>query len=83
MITGKTKSGFEYSIPESHFDDMRLVDALSEATAQSVSRAILLILGKEQKEALYQHVQREDGTVPAEAVTDEILEIFQTHAKNS
>lgn len=87
MITGSTKSGFTYSIPENNFDDMRLVDALSEiandGNTLAISQVTKLMLGKEQRDALYAHVRREDGTVPPDAVANELMEILQAKGKNS
>lgn len=84
----KTKSGFEYEIDPEVFDNMELVDALDEADGGNnlaVSRVCLLILGKDQKKKLYDHVRTESGKVPIEAVTNEIVEIISgsKEGKNS
>jgi hypothetical protein len=39
-------------------------------------KLIKMILGDEQKKALYDHVRGEDGRVSVTAVADEIVEIF-------
>ncbi len=87
MISGTTESGFAYNIPETHFDDMRLVDALSDLANENdvlaISRIALLVFGREQRDALYKHLQRDDGTVPPDQVSKEISEIMQAKAKNS
>ena len=87
MIGGTTASGFAYEVSENAFDDMRIVDALSELVDNddplAVSRITLLLLGKGQRDALYKHLQREDGTVPAMDVVRELKEIMQANAKNS
>lgn len=87
MIGGTTASGFAYEVSENAFDDMRLVDALADLIDNNdpiaLSRITSLVLGKEQRAALYKHLQRDDGTVPAELVSKELVEIMQANAKNS
>ncbi len=87
MITGTTKSGFAYNIAENAFDDMRMIDALADLTGdcdvRAMTRVVKLFLGEEQRDKLYEHVRREDGTVPPERVLSEITEIIQERAKNS
>ena len=53
MITGKTKSGFVYAIPEKRIHNMELLDALVEVERGSdagLSDALNLLLGKDLKE---------------------------------
>ena len=90
MITGKTESGFAFSVEENAFDDMRVVDALagiSDGTNPlAVSFLTERILGKEQREKLYQHVAEKDGRVPIEKIGNEITQIFAAYGgpgKNS
>lgn len=79
MIAGTTKSGFEYKIEDANLDNMELVDAIAEADGNpiAVSKIVLLLLGAEQRKALYDHLRAENGTVPVGAVKDAILDIFQ------
>ena len=82
MRKGTTKTGFAYELDEAAADDMRLVDALavcmseesdSFETISAASRAAELLLGKEQKRALYDHVGKSHGgRVPAEALFSEL-----------
>lgn len=88
MIEGKTKSGFAYSIPESRFDNMELLDALvaiDKGDGSQLPAALDMLLGKEQKKALYDHVRTTEGIVPVSAVSAELMEIMQGDktAKNS
>lgn len=87
MIGGTTASGFAYSVSKNAFDDMRVLDALTGLIDNddplAVSRVTMLLLGREQRDALYRHLQREDGTVPAMDVTQALLDIMQANAKNS
>lgn len=79
MFTGTTKSGFQFEIPEENFDDMELLDALAEADGGNVAampKAVRLLLGKEQKEKLYNHLRTEKGNVPIQKFFNEIEDIF-------
>lgn len=84
MITGITKNGFEFSIPEENLNNMETLDALSEVDSgniAAISRASLLLLGKETKERLYDFLRTEKGNVPIEAFAKEILEITELAGK--
>lgn len=86
MIRGKTSSGFEFALGENVLDNMELVDALAESSdsdLMSVSRVVGLLLGKELRQKLYDHVRAEDGRVPIQAVNAEVSEIFKTFAQTS
>lgn len=88
MIEGKTKSGFAYSIPESRLDNMELLDALvavDKGDGAQLPAALDMLLGKDLKKALYDHVRTAEGTVPVSAVSAELMEIMQGEkaAKNS
>ena len=86
-IEGKTKSGFEYEIPKENLDNYELVETLSEIEENPllIVRTVDLLLGKEQKEKLKDHLRTETGTVPTEKMSEEIMEIFnkQKETKNS
>lgn len=84
MITGKTQSGFEFSIEKDRLDNMELLDELAEIDAGNVaaiSRASTLLLGKEQKKSLYKHLRREKGNIPIEAFVNEIVDIMNEAGK--
>lgn len=74
----KTKSGFECEITKDRLDNMELVDALAELDENelAVSRVCLLLLGKETRKRLYDHLRTEDGRVPTAALTAELSEIM-------
>ncbi len=79
MFTGKTKSGFEYEIPKSTFDNMELVDAIAESdegNPVATSRMVNLLLGAKQRKRLYDHLRAEDGRVPVEGVIKAVNDIF-------
>lgn len=80
MIKGRTTSGFEFEVDENAVNNMELVDALAEASSDddliAVSRVCKLLLDKKTKKALYDHVRTEDGRVPVDQVSKEVMEIF-------
>lgn len=79
MLTGTLKNGFEFEIEENALDNMELVDAMAEAQEDDptkFSKAVLILLGKEQRDRLYDHV-RKDGRVAISDVTEAFVEIFQ------
>jgi len=79
MIQGKTKSGFAYALDKDVMNNMELVDALAEMQEEnplSVSRVLNLILDKNQKQRLYNHVRTESGRVSMEKIIEELGEIF-------
>lgn len=81
MKKGTTESGFNYQIEESNLDNMELIDMLAEVDGGNVSalpKATTMLLGKEQKEALYNHLRTDKGNVPVEAFTRELFEIIQS-----
>ena len=78
--SGKLKNGFEYEVDDKILDDMEMVDALAEAQSTNplaISTVIQKLLGDDQKKVLYDLVRRKDGTVPIEAVTNSVVEIFE------
>ncbi|MEF9970519.1 MAG: hypothetical protein RR759_08715 [Ruthenibacterium sp.] len=84
MITGKTQSGFAFSLPESAINNMELIDALSDAVDDNpiaVSKACLLLLGKDLRQKLYDYLRKEDGRVPIEDVSQSLIDIFGAFGK--
>lgn len=80
MKKGTLKNGFNYEVDENCLDNMELVDAMAEAEAGNplrFSQATLLLLGKDQKKALYDHLRKDDGRVPIQDVSDAFEEILQ------
>lgn len=87
MIKGKTNTGFDYEIPEENLDNYELVERLGEMEENPlvISKIIDLLLGKEQKEKLKEHVRSENGIVSTEKMGEEIKNVFESvnKAKNS
>lgn len=85
MITGTTSSGFKFSLAETAVDNMELLDALADASDNdplAISRVLTLLLGKEQKQKMYDALREEDGRVPIAKVNEEIVEIFRAFGKS-
>lgn len=79
-VKGTTTSGFNFSLDTDDMNDMRVIEALAEVEKGNVLYVIDLIklmLGAEQKEALYKHVASKDGKVSPELCMVEIKEIFE------
>lgn len=92
MINGKTKNGFKFSIDERVMEDWRLLQyiALSESTDPSeqikgASRLVTLLLGDQEPAMMEFIAKKNEGYVPATAVTDMITEILTSvkELKNS
>lgn len=79
MVSGKTKTGFAFSVDENAMNDMRLVDVLADKEiddAFRMSHILKLLLPDNQRKQLYKHVRTATGRVPVDAVVAEIEDIF-------
>lgn len=78
MAKKKTSTGFSYEIDEKALNNFELLDMLGdlEENPLLLPKIIKLILGEEQKKALYDHVRDKDGTVPTDRIEEELTEIF-------
>lgn len=89
MIKCTTKFGFACELDENVMDNMELIEALSDDSADAGYRSVKvvnLILGQNQKKELYNHLRASDGRVPVAAVTEAMKDIFESfgqQAKNS
>ena len=87
MIKGKTSSGFEYEIAEGSLNNYELLESISELDENTLvlPKVVNLLLGKEQKDKLTNHLRTKDGIVPLDKMMNEISEIFQSkpETKNS
>lgn len=85
MIQGKTKTGFSYEVSDGAFNNMELVDAMAELDEGghpfALSRVCLLLLGKEQRKRLYDHIREEDGKVPPQKMGEEIADIIRGYGE--
>ena len=86
MIKGKTKSGFVFEIDEEAKDDMELLEGLiqiDQGDLRSIPNVLVMLLGEEQKKALYEHC-RANGRVSSAKVMTALTEIFNaTKAEES
>lgn len=81
MRKGQLENGFKFEIDEEALDDMELLDAMAEAEegdALKMSKVMLRVLGKEQRDALYEHIRNESGRVPIEAAMNALVEILNS-----
>lgn len=78
MITGVTKSGFEFSVDADAVKDMEFLELVGEAEGNPtrLGKMYECLLGKEQKKRLYDHVRNKDGRVLIELVKAESDDIF-------
>lgn len=83
MIEGKTKSGFEYQVPKENLDNYELVEVLSEMEENPllIVRTVDLLLGKEQRNKLKDHLRTKSGVVSTEKMSEEIMQIFNSQEK--
>lgn len=85
MHTGITRSGFAFKINDASLNDFELVEMLADLDTNPLllPKVVSKLLGADQKKRLYDHVRTEDGIVPANVITDEIMDIFSSkNAKN-
>lgn len=78
MITGTTRSGFAFEVPEDIANDMELFESLCDMDSGDVKAVVPVVrrvLG-DRKKALYDHLRNENGRVPIEAVVEEIIDII-------
>lgn len=82
MLKIELSNGFKFDFDETVLDNMELVDALAECEDNelAITKVCTLILGKEGKKKLYEHLRKEDGRVPVQDVIDTIKEIFETQS---
>ena len=81
MIEGKTKKGFIFKLDEDIKDDMELLEgliALDNGEVNELPKVLTALLGKDQKEALYNFYRnKKTGRVSIQAVMAAFGEIFQ------
>lgn len=80
MIEGKTSGGFKFQLEDEAVDDMELLEgliALDNGEYKKLPETITALLGKEQKEALYEHFRAKNGRVSAKKVMEAVGEMFK------
>lgn len=78
MIKEKTKTGFKFEVDGDVVRDMEFIElaAASQEDGLLLPKVIELVLGAEQKKALYDHVRNENGRVIVDDVSREFGEIL-------
>ena len=87
MEKGKTKSGFEFEVDPGVFDDWELLEKLNAIDKGESNLAVDVanaVLGKEQMDALKEHIKAEKGKVSITDMMGALEEIFEAcgSAKN-
>ena len=87
METKKTSTGFIYKINENALNNFELLDLFAEVDENPLllPKLLNMLLGEDMKKKLYDHVRLEDGTVPIDKVSNELMEIINGNqeVKNS
>ena len=85
MKTVKLTNGFEVKVEPDELNDMYFVEALAEIETDvlALPKVMKMMLGDEQKKALYKSLEDENGRVPIEAITDAITEIMTKACEES
>ena len=86
-MKGKTSKGFKFEIKDEALDNMELVECMADVDKNPLlfPKICNMILGEEQKKALYDFYRTEDGRVPIDDISNAIQEIFGSsdEVKNS
>ena len=76
----KMDSGITLEIPDNATDNMEFLELLvsiDKGDGLAMPEAVVKLIGKEQKEKLYNAIRTEDDRVPIKDVRDSLLEILQ------
>jgi hypothetical protein len=92
-MKGTTSSGFEFNVSDKIGSDYRLQKVITSYEKGSETdklcslvEMVKVLLGDDGEAALCEHVKEEDGTVPIQRITQEVVEIFnlaKAELKNS
>ena len=85
MVKGKTKSGFAFEANEKQMENAEFLENFVELQKNNglvCFDMVAMLLGKDGKQALYDHIRTDDGIVPVERLTDEIKDIFEKMDEN-
>lgn len=83
VIKGSTESGFEYVLDKKRLDNYELLEVITEVDNNPalMPKALKLLLGDDQANALKEHVRDEEGFVPGQRMAEELANIFQNQAE--
>ena len=78
VITGKTKTGFEYEIDKKILNDYELLEEIDNIGKNPliIIRLLKRLLKEEQLEKLKEHIRNEEGIVPIDKMEKELTDIF-------
>lgn len=86
MIKGKTETGFEFKIEDEVLNDYELLELFAEVDENPllVPKLVKIILGKEQKNKLIEHVRDDKGRASVDRISMELENILtsSTETKN-
>lgn len=85
MVKGTTKTGFNFSVDPEVIRDMEFIElaAAAEENGLVLPKMIERVLGKKQKQALYDHVRNKNGRVLIEDINDEVEDVFNALNTNA
>lgn len=93
MITSTTTSGFAFDLDPAAVTDMLFFEALCDAIneqanefdrVKATARAVEILVGTEQKKALYKHIANtNNGRVPYPVLFEELKEIMAAPGKDA
>lgn len=83
MLEGKTSKGFNFAIEEQDLNDMEFLELMAEVDENPLlfPKLIEMMLGKEQKSALYEFYRNEQGKVPIDEIRDAVGEILASNGE--
>ena len=78
VITGKTKTGFEYEIDKKILNDYELLEEIDNIGKNPliIIRLLKRLLKEEQLEKLKEHIRNEEGIVQIDKMEKELEDIF-------
>lgn len=84
MIKGTTESGFDFEVKEELADDFEFLELLGDFSENPLMASKLAdkMLGREQKEALKEHLRGDDGRIKTSDMFRELTEIITAFPKN-
>jgi hypothetical protein len=84
VIKGTTESGFDFEVKEELADDFEFLELLGDFSENPLMASKLAdkMLGREQKEALKEHLRGEDGRIKTSDMFRELTEIITAFPKN-
>lgn len=80
MISGKTESGFEFSLEDEILDDYELLETLHKIDNGDYGLVVAMVdqlLGEDQKKRLKEHIRSSSGKVSAKKMLEEVMQIFK------